>query len=393
MMRTALVLLALLVLGSCGSHPQAVTFHAAGNPASLADWGLFRVAEGRIVPNAGLVTYELQTPLFSDYAQKWRTVWMPKGVAAKYNTERTFDFPIGTIITKTFYYTVSPNATKPGQSDTVLKVTPATYQNGVGGLDLRHIRLVETRLLVRRANGWEAIPYVWNADQTDATLDRTGENIALTFVDGAQRTPFTYAVPNANQCAGCHTADFHDRKLFPIGLRARHLNRNFPGPGGDINQLQRLTTIGYLTGAPTRTAPHDANWLDSSAPLGERARAYLDINCGHCHNANGPARTSGLWLDSKTLDPRLIGACKPPVAAGRGTGNRPFDIVPGAPERSIIAYRLASTDPGEMMPELGRSLQQTEGVKLITSWITSLKGSCQAQSGPEVASSHPRSQS
>jgi uncharacterized repeat protein (TIGR03806 family) len=264
-------------------------------------------------------------------------------------------------------------------------MTPATYQTGVGGLDLRHVRLIETRLLVRRANGWEALPYVWNADQTEATLDRTGEDIPLDFVDGGQHTRFVYSVPNANQCAGCHTADFRDRKLLPIGLKARHLDRNFPGEGGEINQLKRLAAKGYLTGLPASGVPQDANWRDVRAPIGERARAYLDINCAHCHNATGPARTSGLWLDAKTLDPRLIGACKPPVAAGRGTGNRPFDIVPGHPERSIIAYRLASTDPGEMMPELGRSLEHKEGVQLITDWITTLKGICQVETAPDAA--------
>ena len=227
-----------------------MTFHATDNPESLADWGLFTVKDGRITPHQGMVTYELQTPLFSDYAQKWRTVWMPKGAAATYDADKSFDFPVGTIVTKTFYYTVPDSAAKPGESTAVLKMTPATYQRGIDGLDLRHVRLIETRLLVRRANGWEALPYVWNADQTEAKLDRTGEDIPLDLVDGSKHTPFVYSVPNANQCAGCHTADFHDRKLFPIGLKARHLNRPFGGPGGEINQLQRLAAIGYLKGLP-----------------------------------------------------------------------------------------------------------------------------------------------
>ena len=390
MTRLLAVALAVLLLAGCANRPDQVTFHATDNPESLADWGLFTVKEGRITPHQGMVTYELQTPLFSDYAQKWRTVWMPKGAAAKYDAEKPFDFPVGTIVTKTFYYTVPDSVAKPGESTAVLKMTPATYQRGVDGLDLRHVRLIETRLLVRRANGWEALPYVWNSDQTEAKLDRTGEDIPLDLVDGAKHTPFVYSVPNANQCAGCHTADFHDRKLMPIGLKARHLNRPFGGPGDEINQLQRLAAIGYLKGLPGADVPHEANWQDAAAPIGERARAYLDVNCAHCHNANGPARTSGLWLDAKTLDPRLIGACKPPVAAGRGTGNRPFDIVPGHPERSIISYRLASTDPGEMMPELGRSLEHQEGVAMIADWIITLKGACTVETKPDAATGSAR---
>jgi mono/diheme cytochrome c family protein len=263
---------------------------------------------------------------------------------------------------------VPDSAAKPGESTAVVKMTPATYQRGIDGLDLRHVRLIETRLLVRRANGWEALPYVWNADQTEAKLDRTGEDIPLDLIDGPKHTPFVYSVPNANQCAGCHTADFHDRKLLPIGLKARHLNRLFGGPGGEINQLQRLAAMGYLKGLPGADVPREANWQAAAAPIGERARAYLDVNCAHCHNSNGPARTSGLW-----------------VAAGRGTGNRPFDIVPGHPERSIISYRLASTDPGEMMPELGRSLEHQEGVAMIADWITGMKGACTIETRPDAA--------
>ena len=364
-----------LLLAGCARAPAVVTFHAEDNPQSLADWGLFDVKDGRIAPRAGLVSYELAAPLFSDYAQKWRAVFVPKGMRATYDPAKTFDFPVGTIIAKTFYYT-TPVGAAPGTSGRVLKVTPASYQTGVTGLNLGNTRLIETRLLVRRANGWDALPYVWNADQTEATLQRTGVEIPLDFDDGGKVTHFTYTVPNVNQCAGCHATD-RTKKLFPIGLKARHLNRDFPGVGGAINQLTRLTQIGYLSGAPAaNAAPRDARFDDASAPIDARARAYLDTNCAHCHSATGPARVSGLWLDSPTMDLRRLGACKPPIAAGRGTGNRSYGIVPGHPELSILAYRLESDDPGEMMPETGRSLVHKEGIALIKAWIAGLKGAC-----------------
>ena len=376
MARIFSLMLALLVLAGCARTPGAVVFHETGNPATLSEWGLFTVGDGRIRPHAGVVTYELATPLFSDYAQKWRTIWMPKGLHANYRRDATFNFPIGTIVSKTFYYTTPTTANAPQASDTVIKMTPATYQSGVDGLDLRHVRLLETRLLVRRAEGWVALPYVWNAEGTDATLERTGADVPLIFNDGKTKTGFTYAVPNQNQCAGCHTADYRDRQIAPIGLKARHLNHAFVGPGGTINQLQRLTMVGYLADVPGTNVPQNANWQDVHQGVIPRARAYLDVNCSHCHSATGPARTSGLWLDANTKDPRLLGMCKPPVAAGRGTGNRPFDVVPGHPEKSIMAYRLQSRDPGEMMPELGRSLTHEEGVALVTQYLTMLKGAC-----------------
>jgi uncharacterized repeat protein (TIGR03806 family) len=382
-LRFLAVLLAALFLNACGGRPDAVTFHAEGNPEKLSDWGLFTVAGGRIAARPGMVTYELQTPLFSDYAQKWRTVWMPKGVHATYDPDRWFDFPVGTIVTKTFYFSTPAGATVPQTSGEVLKVTPATYQTGVNGLDLGHVRLIETRLLVRRESGWVALPYVWNADGTDAVLERTGADVPLTLIDGTTRTKFDYSVPNQNQCGGCHVQDFRTRAIEPIGLKARHLNRTFPGEGGEINQLKRLVAAGYLTGVPGMGVPQDANWQDAGASIDARGRAYLDINCSHCHNRVGAARTSGLWLDAATSDARLLGMCKPPVAAGRGTGDRPFDVVPGKPDESILPFRLASTDPGVMMPELGRSLSHREGVDLVTRYVTALHGDCTENSGPK----------
>ena len=223
---------------------------------------------------------------------------------------------------------------------------------------------------------------MWNADGTDATLERTGADIALTLQTGSAKTAFVYSVPNQNQCAGCHAQDYRTRAIQPIGLKARHLNRDFAGDGGEINQLRRLVAKGYLTGVPAAGVPRNADWQDQSAALSPRARAYLDINCSHCHNRDGAARTSGLWLDAATLDPRILGLCKPPVAAGRGTGDRSFDIVPGHPEASIIPYRLASTDPGEMMPEVGRALEHREGVDLISRYIVAMKGACDIDAGP-----------
>lgn len=375
MNRILLALLAVFALGGCTAHPSSVTFHATENPKSLDEWGLFDVKNGRITPRSGMVTYELATPLFSDYAQKWRAVFVPRGTSATYDPEKTFDFPVGTIIAKTFYYSTPAGAT-PGTSSAVLKVTPATYQSGTTGIDLSHSRLMETRLLIRRSTGWVALPYVWNAAQTEATLQRTGAEIPLAYHDGATTTRFVYSVPNVNQCAGCHATD-RTKALMPIGMKARHLNRNFPGADGDINQLTRLTNLGYLSGAPTAAqSPRNARFDDPSADVGARARAYLDINCAHCHSTTGPARVSGLWLDSATQDLRKLGACKPPIAAGRGTGAREFGLVPGHPEQSILAYRLATNDPGEMMPETGRSLVHAEGVALINQWIAGLKGDC-----------------
>ena len=92
----------------------------------------------------------------------------------------------------------------------------------------------------------------------------------------------------------------------------------------------------------------------------------------HCHNPNGPARSNGLDLTASQRDPAAIGVNKPPVAAGIGSGGRMYDIVPGRPDDSILAYRIASTHPGVMMPELGKRLVHEEGVALTGEWIAAM---------------------
>jgi hypothetical protein len=74
-------------------------------------------------------------------------------------------------------------------------------------------------------------------------------------------------------------------------------------------------------------------------------------------------------------DPYKRGIGKIPVAAGRGSGGRLYDIVPGQPDESILMYRLESMEPGVMMPELGRRLTDEEGVALVREWVASLNGS------------------
>ena len=373
-------LASLLLLGACSEAGQsgaelavstAPVFHADGFPERLSDWNLMRIQQGELALNDRVIPYDLNTPLFSDYALKLRTVWLPEGEAAKFDPDKTFEFPIGTVISKTFYYVSDTNNGN-------IKETEVTSVWSEDRIALQNVRLIETRLLVRREQGWVALPYVWNEDRSDAVLKRTGDaqRLTLTRADSSQED-FTYIVPNANQCAGCHATNATTREIVPIGPKARHLNRDFTYPEGVKNQLEAWSAAGILKGAPNHTqAPRNAVWDDLSASLDSRARAYLDINCAHCHNRNGPADTSGLLLEHDAPLGPSLGLCKLPIAAGKGTGGRSFGIVPGEPAASIFTYRMASTDPSIMMPELGRALSHDEGVRLIEEWIAAMDGDC-----------------
>jgi uncharacterized repeat protein (TIGR03806 family) len=374
-----------LALVACSRTAQPVHFFAAGRPPHLSDWQVVYADGSNLALNEGVIPYDLNTPLFSDYAHKLRTIWMPRGMSGKFDPDGSFDFPVGTIISKTFYYPVLKGAARDS------KAVARTYDQstdfsdkaqGERGLKLANVHLVETRILVHREGGWEALPYVWNAAQTEAVLARTGDAKPLELVaDDGTKEAFTYVVPNENQCAGCHVVDLRTKQIAPIGTKARHLNREYPYAAGSYNQLLHWTKLGYLTGiANPASAAKNADWRDVAQPLDARARAYLDINCGHCHNAKGPANTTALDLTIFASADRFLGMCKPPVAAGRGTGDHFFDIVPGNPQDSILPYRMRSSEPGVMMPEQGRTTTHVEGVVLIEQWISALRGNCDTAS-------------
>lgn len=369
----AAALLAPLALASCGREaaPPAPVFHAEGYPEKLSDWNLMSAANGVLTLNAKAVPYDLATPLFSDYALKLRTLTLPAGGSAVFDAEDEFALPVGSIISKTFYYPQSgeawTGAVTYGPSPTVSD----------GALPLKGLRLIETRLLVRRAEGWVAIPYVWNDSQTDASLARIGAVMPMTLRrPGGDAEKFAYLAPNQTQCAGCHATDHATRAIQPIGLRARHLNKDSSFNAG-FNQLDWWIAAGLLTGVPGGAEhPRNASWTDETASLDNRARAYLDANCSHCHSDVGPADTSGLDLRPTTPMGPAYGWCKSVIAAGGGSGGRPYDIVPGDPDASIFVYRLETTKPGHMMPELGRAVTHEEGVDLIADWITAMDGDC-----------------
>ena len=333
-----------LILASCDYLDQSVRLVLDDSfPKTLSGWRLFRGQLSKFEPNEGVVAYDLNTPLFSDYASKSRFVWMPRGTAAIYHDSESFEFPPGAILVKTFAY--------PG-------------------------RIIETRILVNGRAGWTALPYVWNAQQTDAVLDVAASAVDVGYVHSSGRKmDIHYMVPNTDQCKGCHD---HNKRVVPIGPKARHLNKDFDYSTGRENQLAHWTRLGYLKGVPDAgQAPQNAVWDDvKSGDLNRRARAYLDINCAHCHDAQGPANTSGLYLGAAQSDPLRLGFCKVPVAAGHGAGDLLFDLVPGKPDDSIMLRRMNSIEPKVVMPEVGRMTIHEEGVQLLRDWIAQQPGTC-----------------
>lgn len=332
------------MLCSCGQFGRGVRM-VVGEPfpKRLSEWRLFQGELSKLVPNDGVLPYDINTPLFSDYAAKSRVVWMPKGSSAQYDATDAFRLPEGAVIAKTFSY--------PG-------------------------RLIETRILVNTRSGWVGLPYVWNSQQNEANLEIAPDPIDMEWTQpSGERMKVHYIIPNTNQCKECHE---RAKTMAPIGLKARHLNKDFAYSDGVENQLVRWTKAGYLTGAPSpEGVPRNAVWNDpQTGTVEQRARAYLDANCAHCHDRQAAADNSGLFLTAMERDPLRLGFCKVPVAAGHGAGDLRFDMVHGSPDESIMLRRMNSVEPKVMMPELGRASIHREGVELIRQWIASIQGDC-----------------
>ena len=228
--------------------------------------------------------------------------------------------------------------------------------------------LLETRLLINTNDGWEAISYVWNEDQTDAKRAIAGATIPTRFINSSgEIINIRYRAPNQNQCKECHQLK---KVMTPIGPKARNMNKIVQYKNGEMNQLVYWAALGWIN--ENLGSASISNYADVNALLEDRARAYLDINCGHCHIPGGSADTTGLYLNYTERGKEQIGIYKKPVAAGRASGNLKYSIVPGHPSDSILLYRMKSLDPGIMMPESGRALSDETGIELISDWIDKL---------------------
>lgn len=343
-MRVLFALVLSLVVVAC-SAPAGVrdSVILAADPApKLSDYGLFATANAGAAPAEGVRPYDLVNALFADYAGKHRYAYVPKGKSAAYNPDTVFDFPVGSVLVKTFAF--APDMRDPALNE----------------------KWIETRLLIRKSEGWVAYPYIWNAEGTEAVYSPVGgKQVVKTISPEGAALTINYAIPNRNQCKECHSKD---HVFTPIGPSARNLNH--VGPAG-VQQLADWTERGMLTGAPAADAPA-APLVYGDAPLELRARAWLDINCAHCHRAGGGASNSGLFLAWNEADPTGWGVHKRPTAAGRGSGENLFVIEPGKPDESILVHRIASVEPGVMMPELGRTTVDKKALALIRDWIASM---------------------
>ena len=236
---------------------------------------------------------------------------------------------------------------------------------------LHHKRLVGTEEVGDQF--WAGYTYLWNDDQTDATLleNPTGLDRTYTIRDpaapgGTRRQ--TWHFPSRTECMLCHTMP----AKFVLGVNTLQMNRDFDYGGVVDNQLRAWEHIGLFTKplpAPPDKLPSLVDYADKTKDLDRRARSYLHANCSHCHRAFGGGNANFQLLATLGLDEMGIVDVPP----GQGTHDIPDAriVLPGDPGRSMISHRMATLGVGRM-PTLGSTVVDEQGLELIRAWIRSL---------------------
>jgi len=309
------------------------------------------------IPALDVLPFEPASSLFTDYAQKKRFVWIPKGKKATYKTDGTvLELPVGSALIKTFYYN---------------KVQPSNTT-----------RIIETRVMIRKSTGWIFANYVWNEDQTEAINDLNGSFTPIEWKNDNNVIKSTnYRIPSEEQCIVCHkitqTVNGVDAAInVPIGIKPQNLNTNYNYDTGAKNQLTAWIEKGYLENnfsLPT-SENSTVDYNDASKSLDARARSYVDINCAHCHQDNRICyyRPMRFAFNETAGNRTNMGVCVNTADMQGFSPSLGKIVTPGNKNRSMMYYRLNTTNPTYRMPLHGRTVIHDEGIALIEAWINSL---------------------
>lgn len=329
--------------------PNKAKDQSAEFPRTLSATGLFASVKDQ-VPAAGVVPYAVNAELWADHAYAERFIGLPGNSQISVQGRRgQFQFPQGSVLARTVYLNLER-----------------------GNPDSR--RRIETQILHFEDDTWRPYTYVWNDEQTDATLaDADGLNKTYTIRDSSMpggTMEQTYRIASRTECTMCHTA-YHETQL---ALTPVQLNRDVAYPPsnsreGTVNQLTDWQQRGLFATTLPRSVdqlPHLVNPYDESQDLDARARSYLHVNCRHCHRPGGGG-TSLIHLDFNVPFSEMLTVNAQP---SQGTFDLPEARVvkPGDPYSSVMFYRVSKVGRGHM-PAIGTTLTDEAGVDLLYDWI------------------------
>lgn len=290
----------------------------------LSEYEIYREDYSNLIPSHGMIEYELATPLFTNYATKQRLIRLPEGKTLKVKSDGTFKYPDSTLIAKTFYY------------PSIQKEDSHVYD------------IIETRLLYFLNNKWNAAVYEWNPDQTEAYLIKDGKTRDAKWItpDGDRKST-KYKIPSLAECTTCHQSS---DKVVPLGPALANMNVDIHINNEVVNQIDHLKKSELFYASQLPQIDSFPKWDDTKKPLEHRARAYLDVNCSHCHTKSGFAGYTSLQLDYEI----------------------PFTQTGIDKNKKSIRKRLKSKWKGEKMPLIGTTVIHDEGVELIEQYLNEL---------------------
>lgn len=293
-----------------------------------------------------LLPYEVNSPLWSDSADKTRALKLPAGGkihvrdCAKQPSEcpdgaadsGKWIFPVGTVFVKNFAF------------------------DG---------KLVETRLFVRAADRWVGYGYQWDEAQTKATLV-PDERVKVMFNTGKRTVEWNF--PSRIDCMKCH----NEPGGSSLGPETGQLNRMV----GGMNQIDALAARNVFETAPAKPYatlitpyPSDVGQPPAGASVEDRARSYIHANCAYCHRPGS---------DFPDLDLRLgiplaqMNICNVVPAKGDVGVPTATNLTPKKPMESLMWLRVKAASGEGRMPQIGTYQVDDAGLKLIGDWINGI---------------------
>lgn len=308
-------------------------------PTTLAETGLYESATSFVLAK-GNRPFTPQYPLWSDGAKKARFIHLPEGQTIDATNPDAWDFPVGTKLWKELSF------------------------DG---------RRIETRYIERAPSGWRFAVYVWNEDNTSATLVTRGAPASANVAPG-----LPHQIPSQSDCRVCHgngptpVLGFSALQLS-TDRDANALHREQEEPALDGARapldLRALYEGGWLRGGNGDLAPR----IDARSATERSVLGYLHANCGGCHRDDGPLASIGLVLSARAASP----GSRPGALAS--TVDVPSHLIPSRmrvarrePAKSLLLDRMSSRSPATQMPPLGTQLVDHDATNLVEQWISEL---------------------
>ncbi|QDV23522.1 PQQ-dependent sugar dehydrogenase [Aureliella helgolandensis] len=333
-------------------------------PRLLSQTGLFEsTADNKLHP--GLIPYSVNSPLWSDGAEKERFIALPGAQSVEFQTSKCWNFPDGSVLVKTFSLPIAdsnpPNLTR-----------------------------IETRLLTRQQGEWHGYSYEWNEEQTDAELvAAAGRNreilVNASSTEGGLRHQ-TWHFPSRAECMVCHSR----AQEYVLGLSVQQTNLDIAIDGKTMPQLEYFRQLGlfhqasppndggteksresstFTFPAAFSEMPRLPNPADTTQPLEARARSYLHSNCANCHVKEGGGNSKiDLAFNSPLDKTDLVNAV--PLHGSFDLDDAKL-IKPSDATASVLLHRMRHRGRGQM-PPLATSVIDRDAVEIISQWIQSM---------------------